>query len=585
MVRFVCALLLIAAVVALVQGQSVNDGLMLDDYNHRAELREAGWSWRGLAEAAHLGDPRRRVTMWWQQEADLYFFRPVAFAIMRAEYVLGGWRPTVMHACSLAWAVIGAGLLMRLVQRLGGGLGWAILAGLLFVLHPANAFTVRWIACQNEQMSAAFILAAILCYGNYSGWWRGDGSSTRRRFWFVGAILFFVAALGCRESSVMWLPVVVLGDLLLRPARWKKRWGGYLLMGAIFCLYFAVRYVAIGGLSLPGRPYAWPMDEPGFVRFVIDKLAYYVLGLYAYFPIVGFSGIEGLRQQPAFFYGSVAMVAAIWTGLCLWLKDHRRRLLWLIGFSLLPLLPVLPVFASAHHLYTSTLALAALLTLAMRAIYVRAVAAGRNKMWTARVATTLVIAFHLSLFVGYNYLYAVGMSGFSAASRLPVQEVARYDRSLQPGDKLFFINLSPLGFNCLPGIEEAAGVSPLRGYLLTFTPGLLGMDQPGCVRKEGLYRLRVSIEDDAWFSGIMGRSMLKAVGRDRPFEVGEMFYTPEFTAQIIRGSEQGISEILFTFNKPLDHPSYHFYLGSPHFAAYPLRFGRSFTREFRGRTE
>src|SRR5512147_1999991 len=82
--RLAVGILLLAALTTLLQGRSLQYGLVLDDYNHRANLREGGWSFRSLVGASHLGDPRRRVQMWWQREADLYFFRPVAFLLMRA---------------------------------------------------------------------------------------------------------------------------------------------------------------------------------------------------------------------------------------------------------------------------------------------------------------------------------------------------------------------------------------------------------------------------------------------------------------------------------------------------------------------
>ena len=48
-------IVLIVLVVAALHGRSVDTGLMLDDNNHRAELREAGWSVRAMIDASHLG--------------------------------------------------------------------------------------------------------------------------------------------------------------------------------------------------------------------------------------------------------------------------------------------------------------------------------------------------------------------------------------------------------------------------------------------------------------------------------------------------------------------------------------------------
>jgi hypothetical protein len=99
------------------------------------------------------------------------------------------------------------------------------------------------------------------------------------------------------------------------------------------------------------------------------------------------------------------------------------------------------------------------------------------------------------------------------------------------------------------------------------------MDRVGYVEQVGERQLRVWLEDEGYFSGLIGASMLEAVNRDRPFAVGERFSTDDFEVEVVRGSEAGIQEFLFTFERPLDDPTYHFFFGSQQGAAYPLRFG------------
>jgi hypothetical protein len=131
-----------------------------------------------------------------------------------------------------------------------------------------------------------------------------------------------------------------------------------------------------------------------------------------------------------------------------------------------------------------------------------------------------------------------------------------------------------MGINCIPGIEEATGVSPLKGYALTFAPEPLGMDRPGYVEPVGKNQLRVWLEDDGYFSGLAGKMMLQSLGRQRPFDVGETFSTDDFNVRVVRSSQAGVRELLFTFDAPLDDPTYHFFFGSRLFHAYPILFGR-----------
>ena len=596
---YAIAIGLILLAVVVLHGPSVRYGLLLDDFNHRAELREGDWSFRSLVEASHLGGHRRRVHMWWQGDADLYFFRPLAFGIMKAEYIAAGWRPALMHLFSLGWSVIAAVLVMLLARNALGSVAWAGLAGVLFAIHPGNYLTGRWIACQNEQMASAFTLAALLFYARYAGWrWtappeprasaraarvgpassrsvlRLPGRALSQLSCLLAAFLCFVAALGCRESAVMLAPLLVLGDRIIRPQRTRSQWPVYVVLGVILVAYLAARHGILGGFTLPGPPYAYSPDSPGFTRFILDKFVYYILALFACFPIVGFEGLRSLRDVPGGFYGSFAAIVLAW-GSLLWLFRRRRSLRFWLLLAVVPLVPVLPVFASAHHLYLASAGMVmACVSVARWIVEWSAASISSIRRWVRGVLMT-VIALHLIAFAAAQVVYDVAFAGFSAASQLPVDEVVERAGALNPDDKLFFINLPMIGFNCIPGIEEASGIAPLNGYALTFAPGLLAMVRTGQVQRVGERQLRVRLEGDGYFSGLTGQSMLAAVERDKPFHAGETFrsHPEEFVVKIVRSSEAGIQELLFTFSRPLDDPGYHFFFASPQFRAYPLQFG------------
>lgn len=607
------SVLVLAVLTALLQGRSVGYGLVLDDYNHRAELREGDWSFRSLVDASHLGDPRRRVRMWWQEEADLYFFRPLAFAIMRATYVAGGWRPDIMHAASLGWGVICAWLVLLLARQATGSTGWGLLAGVVFLMHPANFLTPRWIACQNEQMATAFTLAGLLCYGRYAGWWTGRRGSPVN---LAATLVCYVAALGCRESAIILPALLLIGDWAARTgdrpagrvdhadsegrneipllgaasrrtpeeprldvnagvAAWAGGLRGmvlpYLSFAMVAVAYLLLRRAMLGPLTIPGRPYAWPVDEPGFVTFVVEKFVYYILGLWAYIPIIGFAGQEQMRSQPGLFYGLFAFILIVWVLILSVLRPGRKIWLWL-GLSILPLGPVLPVFASAHHLYLASAGMAVATIIAMRALVRWTRQRTSFARRAIRFATVGLAGLALLAFTGANFVLDNGVAGLAAACQLPIRQTVELARPIRADDKLFFINLPMLAFNCVPAIEEARGVTPLHGYVLTFAPEFLRMDRPARVEPVDEHRLRVRLQGPGYFSGLIGRSILQGIDRDRPFSPGETFDADEFTVEVIDSTDAGVQEFLFTFRRPLSDPAYHFFLASPVFDSYPLRF-------------
>jgi len=563
--------------VIVIHGSSIDNCLLLDDFNHRAELQEGGWSFRSLVEASHLGGQRYRVRMWWQEDADLYFFRPVAFFFMRLQYVVGSWQPAVMHVFSLVWACFGATMVMLIAHSFLKHRGWATLAGVLFAIHPANYLTIGWIACQNELMMSAFLLLAMFCYGRYSGWY-DDGRQTESNrnkgdghvIYFVVTVICFIAALGCRENGVVLPLLLILGDYIVRPERFKGRIKIYVILGAILVAYFVIRHLALGEITFPKPPYAYPYDKPGFAGFVIDKFIYYTLGLYAYFPIVGFEWIIALRDQSFLFYGTFAIMAFIWLALLWYFRSRRILLLWVL-VAAIPLIPVLPVFASSHHVYFASAGMVLASIIAANWLFHLPIKHASGQI-IFRSFVSILIVIHLIGFTVADVIYYIGLAGFSTASQLPAKEVINADKSFHPGDTLFFINLPMLGFNCMPEIEQSTGVSPLTGYVLTFAPAMIAMEHTSQILPVRENQLLIRFEDPGYFSGIIGKALLEAMGRDVYFSEGETFTTPEFNVEITDVGDDAVHQLKITFRKPLDDPSYHFFIASPRFSAYPINF-------------
>jgi hypothetical protein len=274
------------------------------------------------------------------------------------------------------------------------------------------------------------------------------------------------------------------------------------------------------------------------------------------------------------FYGGFT-VSVLVAGLVLWwLRERRGIRLW-VTMALIPMIPALQVFASPHHLFIASAGMVIAVVAAWQGLTEWGIRRATKLGKAVRLAVGGLIVLHLGAFGAASYYYGNVMAAFSAVSQLPVDDVVRFGGELGPNDKLFFVNLPLLSFNCMAGIEEAASVSPLKGYVLTFSPDFFQMGRPGYAERAGQNQLRVWLDGDGYFSGTPGERLLTAAGRDAPFGVGETFSTDDFTVEIIRSSDSGVGELLFTFQRPLDDPTYHFFFGSRTHFAYPLRFRRS----------
>lgn len=568
--------LLIAAVLACLvlagHGWNVRSGLFLDDHAHYRHLRQGDWSYRTLVEASWLGVVGDVMDLWFAGDTGLHFYRPLAFALLKIEYLLAGWRPTGMHLFSLGWHWLCAMLVASLAWRCMGRAFWAAVAAGIFAIHPAHVATVAWIACQTELMVTALALTAVCCYWRYSGWpvpllppaagpaEPVTAAPAGRTAWLAGALAAFAAALGCRENAVIIPLLLLLGDLMFRRP-WRRRLPVYSLLAAMLGAYFLLRWQALGGFVLPGRPYLVRPGDPQFLPFVRDKLAYCLLGLFGFVPVLPIGGLKYLRCHPVSFWAGVGGVLVGWAVLIVAFRARRGLVYW-SAWIVISLLPVGAIFASPHHLYLPGVAMAVMTAagLAMLAgLWQRRQGRpGRARRLAATVALAIVGLTAALLCWAYGWVFRAATS----VEDLVVAEVIDHGRPLRDGDKLFFINLPLIAYYATPAIEQASGRRNLRGYVLTVSPTLLRMDEPCQVRRLSAKQLSVSLERNGYFTGAMGGVLKQLLAPAVRLDQGQRIRHELFEVTVARAGPEGVRELIFQFDRPLASPDYHFYLGS-----------------------
>jgi len=578
---------------------SIQSGLWLDDHMHFYHLKELDWSFQSAVDSARLGIVGEVIDLWGRSEAGLEFFRPIAFWIMKIEYTLVNWQPIGMHFFCLVLHFANAMLLGALAMRFFGSRLWATVAACLFALHPGHVNTVYWIACQTELLVTFFLLTGTLAYGRYAGWQAmsflqrlrgvnsregqgggsiGDGgfedkSANGSRFHFVWGLIAlgcYAAAMGCRENAILFPAVCWAGDRLFGQRRrgWL-RWE-YVVMLAVLVGYFVLRYFMLGGFPLPRKPYYMPISDPQFPLFALEKISLYTLALFSFLPLVPIGGRIYLSARPMLFYGGFGLLGLI--GIIVWLAYRRpRSMLWPVVWLGCFLAPVLPVFGSPHHLYLPSVGAVILFTAGLALI------GGLTNLRYDRLRKIQQVASGMVLFVLLMVCLLMTWSfGFTfnrgiLAEGLLVHDVLNRGREIREGDHLFFINFPMTAYYAIPAIKEKTGLEDIKGHVLAFATQLPRMKVWSEIEIMDRYRLRLRApESQPYMEGITGNVLLATMGFEEVPEEGERIDAGLFTVIPKEVCERGIRELEFIFDKPLDSPEYHFYIGSPYFIAYPL---------------
>lgn len=231
------ALVLGAAALAFVP--TLGGGFLADDFVYIARFRELPWSeW-----------PRLFVREWsdgvWGQP--LREVRPIAALSFLSDAKLFGANPVGYRLVNLALHLVATFAVAVLGWRYSkGSTATAVIAGLIFALHPAHVEAVAWITGRVDLLATSAALVYWLGAESYADRGRGLRLACALFAFFLGLFAKELCAFVPLLLSLRW----VLLDLRApRPVWWRR---GALLAGSVLLViaYAVCRRIALGHDSI-----------------------------------------------------------------------------------------------------------------------------------------------------------------------------------------------------------------------------------------------------------------------------------------------------------------------------------------------
>src|ERR1039457_3742563 len=92
------------------------------------------------------------------------YYRPLFLLWLRVNYALFGTKALGWHLSSVACHVVAAFLVFRLAEKLSGNRRTALIAALIFSVHPAHIENVAWISGVSDPLMTCFLLGSLLAF-------------------------------------------------------------------------------------------------------------------------------------------------------------------------------------------------------------------------------------------------------------------------------------------------------------------------------------------------------------------------------------------------------------------------------------
>ena len=174
------------------------------------------------------------------------YYRPIFMIWMLLNEKSFGDKPFGWHLTTVLMHVLATWLVFKLARRLSKSDDFALIAALIFGLHPVHIEAVAWVSGVTESLLAALLIPSFLWYLD----WR-EGKRNARTY----SLLFFALAMFSKETAVLMAPLIFAYEWLYPrqpeaslPRRFWNSLKPSLPYGAVILGYLACRANALNGL-------------------------------------------------------------------------------------------------------------------------------------------------------------------------------------------------------------------------------------------------------------------------------------------------------------------------------------------------
>jgi Flp pilus assembly protein TadD len=273
-------------------------------------------------------------------------YRPFTAVTYVLNYALLGPRPWGYHLVNLLLHAAVSCLVFLLALELGWRAGSALLAGVVFAIHPLHVEAAAWVSSRSELLMSLGVLGGIWC--------------AIRGFRWCSLLAFGLGLLSKEQAVIMPALLLLIESRinpLLRPQAWsiwvQNAFRRYWAYGAVLIAYLVFRTAVLGGFQPEPYPFLEnPLDHVQGLIWALSVLK--LAGRYLWLSI------WPAALSVEYSYNSIPIAASIWEpevlwglaawggmlGLGLWSWRGDGRISMAIGVTVLSFLPVANLFIS-----------------------------------------------------------------------------------------------------------------------------------------------------------------------------------------------------------------------------------------------
>lgn len=305
------------------------------------------------------------------------YYRPIQYLTYAILYHLFGPTAWAFHLFKLLLHLLVCLLFYLLLKQTTSDEGLALIAALLFSVHPINSEAVTWISGITDVLCALFMLIGWILYGK--------SQKTPSLSILIGFYLVFLGGMLSKETMVMFIPLLFCTEWIQisRFPGWQSWKRYYFPLTGFFLIYLAMRSHAIGGMTTAKQYRYIFLDVSQTALNQLVLLSEYLVKFFWPFPLNAFHVFDPVLHWNDW---RVVYAFAIFGGsiIAVWLlknKMTRSQIVWAswgVLWFLFSLVPVILFFKrigenvfAERYLYPASLGLCLVVAIGINAQYLK----------------------------------------------------------------------------------------------------------------------------------------------------------------------------------------------------------------------
>jgi len=262
-------------------------------------------------------------------------YHPVTILVLAIEYHLFGLNAVGFHAVNLSLHLLNVLLVFQTINLLSNKPEVALVAALLFGVHPLHVESVAWAAELKDLLYTFFFLLSYIFYLKYI-------DASKRKYLIIALLLFIVSLLS--KAMAASLPVVFLLTDYFKGRKINSR--TLLEKIPFFLIAFILGFVAVQAQQESGTTQI--VEAYGFMQRIVFAGYGFILYLIklilpihlsAFYPYPVKPGVEMPAQYYLYLFICICILAAI-----IFSTRYSRKIVYGIGFFAITIFLVLQLF-------------------------------------------------------------------------------------------------------------------------------------------------------------------------------------------------------------------------------------------------